>query len=250
MEAVKNTEEIKKRQQVQSGESATSPDAIDISDDAIAILRAELPFILSKKRAAHVLGVERMAVRLGEIFMPSADDIRLLRAAALLHDITKELTVAEHFEILQKHGITPTPADALSPKTLHARTAALLIPERYPGLADPRVIDAVRYHTTGRAGMSMAEKIIYFADYIDDTRTYPDCVRLRDEFFDAHPDKMSAAERVRHLDRLMVMSFDMTIGELIERGSLISAETTDARNYLICELTAAGNTAVGQMKGE
>lgn len=223
----------------------TEPIAVpaEIDYEALDLLRAELPFILSKKRAAHTLGVERMAVRLGELYMP--DDINLLRAAALLHDITKELTTAEHFGILQKYGVTPSPVDAMSPKTLHARTAALEIPRRYPHFADRLIIDAVRYHTTGRAEMSMAEKIIYFADYIDDTRTYPDCVRLRNAFFDAHPEQMSAEARVQHLDRLMVMSFDMTIGELVERGSLISAETTEARNYLICELTAAGDAAVG-----
>lgn len=221
-----------------------------IDDGALDLLRAELPFVLSKKRAAHTLGVERMAVRLGELYMPSIDEINLLRAAALLHDITKELTTAEHFDIMKAHGIAPSLADAMAPKTLHARTAALEIPRRYPHLADSRVIDAVRYHTTGRAGMSMAEKIIYFADYIDDTRTYSDCVRLRDEFFDAHPEHMDREKRICHLDRLMVMSFDMTIGELVERGSLISAETTEARNYLICELTSAGDAAAVKTKGK
>ena len=118
-------------------------------------LRARLPFILAEKRARHVLGVERMAARLGALFTPGEDDIRLLRGAALLHDITKELTAEEHAAIMRAHGVEPTRYDLMSPKTLHARTAAMLIPDKYPHFADPRIISAVRWHTTGRAGMSV-----------------------------------------------------------------------------------------------
>ena len=85
------------------------------------------------------------------------------------------------------------------------------------------------------------DQIIYFADYIDDTRTYDDCVKLRGLFFDAAPDGMTPEERMRHFDRLIVMSFDMTLGELVEKGGLISADTIDARNYLLCALAGAGN---------
>ena len=46
---------------------------------------------------------------------------------------------------------------------------------------------------------------------------------------------------MRHFDRLIVMSFDMTLGELVEKGGLISADTIDARNYLLCALAGAGN---------
>ncbi len=209
---------------------------VNITDAELDSLRAGLPFILSEKRARHVLGVERMAAKLGGLFVPDDDDIRLLRGAALLHDITKELTTGEHAAIMRAHGVEPTEYDILSPKTLHARTAAILIPERYPQFADPRLISAVRWHTTGRAGMSIFDKIIYFADYIDDTRTYADCVKLRDLFFDAKPENMSPDVLARHLDRLIVMSFDMTLGELTEKNGLISTDTVDARNYLLCGL--------------
>ncbi len=188
------------------------------------------------KRAAHVMGVERMAVRLGELFTPGEDDIRLLRGAALLHDITKELSADEHAAIMRAHGVEPTEYDMMSPKTLHARTAALLIPDRYPQFADPRLISAVRWHTTGREGMTVYDKIIYFADYIDDTRTYVDCVKLRGLFFGAEPEKMDADARMRHFDRLIVMSFDMTLAELVGKGSLISADTVNARNFILCGL--------------
>lgn len=93
--------------------------------------------------------------------------------------------------------------------------------------------------------MSVYDKIIYFADYIDDTRTYDDCVKLRNLFFDAAPDKMGAAALTAHLDRLIVMSFDMTLAELTAKNGLISTDTVDARNYLLCGLIGAQNSADG-----
>lgn len=75
-----------------------------------------------------------------------------------------------------------------------------------------------------------------FADYIDDTRTYDDCVKLRGLFFGAEPEKMDADARMRHFDRLIVMSFDMTLAELVGKGSLISADTVNARNFILCGL--------------
>ena len=74
------------------------------TDEALDSLREQIPSVLSPKRAAHVMGVERMAVRLGELFTPGEDDIRLLRGAALLHDVTKELSADEHAAIMRAHG--------------------------------------------------------------------------------------------------------------------------------------------------
>lgn len=186
---------------------------------------------MSEKRFRHTAAVADMAVRLGELFVP--DQVDILRAAGLLHDITKEYSTEKQLQILDRFGIMVTDADILTPKTLHAKTAALLIGELYPEFAEPTVISAVRYHTTGRASMSMTEKIVYFADYIDETRTFPDCVMLRDAFFGADPAHMSEDERLEHFRKLLVLSFDKTIAALIEEGSLISEDTFAARNDLI-----------------
>lgn len=188
---------------------------------------------MSEKRFRHTAAVADMAERLGALFAP--EQCGLLRAAGLLHDITKEYSVEKQLQILRDFGIMVTKQDILTPKTLHARTAALLIGEKYPDFADPLVIDAVRYHTTGRAQMSMTEKIVYFADYIDETRVFPDCVMLRERFFGAEPQNMSEKERAEHFRRLLVLSFDMTIKALTEEGSLISEDTIRARNSLILE---------------
>jgi nicotinate-nucleotide adenylyltransferase len=160
----------------------------------------------------------------------------MLRIAALLHDVTKEWSTERHAAFLKEHGITPTAMDLAAPKTLHAKTAALLIPEQYSEYADGEVISAVRYHTTGREDMTLCEQIVYLADYIDDSRTFPDCVTLRNAFWDAKPENMTQDERQAHLLRVLVQSFDMTIAGLIEDGAPVSADTFLARNSLILKL--------------
>ena len=108
-----------------------------------------------------------------------------------------------------------------------------MIPVLYPDFADEEVLSAVRWHTTGRAGMTVLEKLVYLADYIDESRTLPDCVALRSLFWDADPQNMSEDERAAHLDRVLIRSYDMTLTSLIEDGAPVSDDTFSARNDLI-----------------
>lgn len=206
-----------------------------ITEVSLEHLRLSLKDKMSPKRYNHTLEVEKMAVRLAELFCPSKADV--LRAAALLHDITKEYSVEEQLQICKKFGIITKRLDILSPKTFHAKTAAALIPEMYPDFADSEVISAVRFHTTGREGMTLCEALIYFADYIDESRKFKDCVILRNAFWDAHPDLMTEQDRIVLLYRLLVMSFDMTINGLVAENVPISADTVLARNDFICRLS-------------
>ena len=120
-------------------------------------------------------------------------------------------------------------------RTLHARTAAALIPEAYPDFNHETVISAVRWHTTGRAGMTLCERLLYLADYIDDSRLFPDCVRLRALFWREDVAAMTEEERLSHLNHILILSFDMTIRALINEGSIVSPDTIDARNALVME---------------
>ena len=197
-------------------------------------LREKINSMMSDFRLAHTLGVEKMATKLGELYCP--DKISDLRAAALLHDITKEYSLAEQMEVFNRCGVKAPKEAIAAPATLHSLTAALVIPQEYPVFAKSCIIDAVRYHTTGRAEMSMIEKLIYLADYIDETRKYEDCVTLRGEFFDAEPEKMTSKERITHLNRVILHSLDLTVTDLVEKGKVISSDTINARNHLIFEL--------------
>lgn len=205
----------------------------EFNNQAIQELRERVTAEMSAKRARHTLAVEQMAARLAELYCP--EKAQLLRVAALLHDVTKEWHTEQHVAFLEANGVNVTPMDTAAPKTLHARTAALLIPAQFSEYADPEVLSAVRYHTTGREGMTLCEQIVYLADYIDESRTFPDCVKLRSMFWDANPADMSGEQRRAHLSRVLIASFDMTVAGLIEDGAPISADTFCARNSLILQ---------------
>lgn len=204
------------------------------SEESLIALYNSVREQMSEYRFTHTAEVEKMAVRLGNLYAP--DKLDILRAAALLHDITKEYGIDAHAELIERGGESLSALDRLSYKTLHARSAVELIKEKYGDFAYSEVLDAVRYHTTGRADMSVCEMIIYLADYIDDSRRFDDCVKLRNYFWDAHPENMSAEQREEHLLRTLLLSFDMTLTSLVTEGSPISIETVSARNSIILSL--------------
>ena len=204
-----------------------------ISEKMLSELRESVKDGMSEKRYRHVAEVEKMAERLAQLYAPEKKD--KICAAALLHDITKEYRTEQHREVCRKYGIEITELMESAPKTFHAVTAAALIPDMYPDFADGEIIDCVRWHTTARARISIPEAIVYLADYIDDSRTFEDCVALRHFFWDADPEKMSDAERLEHLRKTLIMSLDMTITALIADGKTVSDDTFKARNFLISE---------------
>lgn len=209
------------------------------TEEQLSILREKISSAMSEKRFAHTAAVEIMAERIGKIYAP--DKVDVLRAAGLLHDITKEYSTEKQLQICREFGIITTKQDILTPKTLHARTAALLIPILYPEFADDEVISAVRWHTTGNADMSLLEKIVYLADYIDDSRKFEDCVKLRHIFWDACPEKMNEAERNVHLTKTLVVSFNMTISGLVADNAPVADDTFMARNALLLSLCGEVN---------
>lgn len=205
----------------------------NFSEEILATLRENVKNEMGEKRYRHTLEVEKMAMRLGEIY--AKDQIPSLRAASLLHDVTKERSAEEHIAICEGAGLLVSAAERKSPKMFHSKTAALIIPQKYPEFATPEIISAVRYHTTGKADMSIMEKIIYLADYIDMSRTFEDCVRLREFFFDFDFENSSEKEKLEHLNDTLIMSYDLTIRGLLEDKKHINDMTFEARNFLILE---------------
>ena len=204
-----------------------------ITEEMLADLRSRATEGMSEKRKIHTIAVEKMAMRIGAIYAP--EKINAVRAAALLHDITKELVLAEQLEICESFGISVSESDKLAPKTFHAKTAAALIEKEYSDFADDEVVSSVRWHTTGREGMTVCEKIIYLADYIDESRKFADCVKLREYFWGKDIAAMNETEKEAHLRDTLIMSYDMTIKNLLDENSLVAKDTFDARNELVCE---------------
>lgn len=204
-----------------------------LNEEALAPLREQVKNRLSPKRWNHTAQVEEMVARLAKLYCPEKEN--LLRAAALLHDITKEWTVGEHCRFCIEEGIVLTKQDLVAHKTLHARTAAMLIPKAFPGFANPEILSAVRWHTTGHARMTLPEKLLYLADYIDLSRTFPDCVALRNFFWNAQPQSMDPSARRELLRKTLIQSFDFTIAALLADGLPVAGDTIRARNALILE---------------
>lgn len=203
-----------------------------ITEKMLDSLREEISKRLSEKRFRHTVEVEKMAARLGALYAP--EKIPMLRAAGLLHDLTKEYSSDRQLMICAQQALVISKEDLSAPKTFHARTAAALIPEEFPEFADEELCSCVRWHTTGRRGMTLCEQLIYLADYIDLSRTFEDCMALRSFFFDKKPETMEAGARLSHLRDTLILSFDMTIRALLEGGKTVSIDTFEARNELIC----------------
>ena len=205
----------------------------EMTEAVLDELRGVVLSKLSPKRFRHVAAVEDMVARLCALYCPG--EVMRLRAAALLHDITKELSTEEQVLLCHAYGIPVDGGDLLVPKTLHARTAAAQIPVEYPAFDDPLIVSAVRWHTTGHADMTLTEKLLYLADYIDASRTFQNCVILRRYFWGAGPEGMTDAERAALLRDTLLLSYDMTIRDLLDEGTPVAVDTVEARNELLRE---------------
>ena len=206
-------------------------------------LRRAIETYISGKRLAHTLSVEAECEALAECYGMDPDSAEDLCTAALLHDITKEIKTDGQIELCRRFHISYDVCDLLSPKVFHARTAAALAACDFPDLVNDTICDAIRCHTTGRENMTLTDKLLYLADYIEPTRTWEDCVKLRERFYhdirriDARKCTDPSAERLAVLDRTLILSFDMTIRALLTEGSVIAVQTIVSRNALIAGQT-------------
>ena len=204
---------------------------IDRSESFFEKLRDTVKEYVDEKRFSHILSVEKKAVEIGGVYAPAKID--LLRTAAILHDLTKCFSDEKQISVCEKYGY---PLDeTVSRQIFHTITAPLVIANElsltFPGLDDPELLGVVRWHATGHAGMTLTESIIYLADYIEDTREYEDCKRLRDYYGSGLSDDMHY--NYLHLYKTMLISFGYTIDDLISSDRFIDLNTIDARNYFL-----------------
>lgn len=125
-------------------------------------------------RYKHIQGVIIAAQHLAKIYGEDKDKITL---AALCHDILKDHDDEFLLDLIKLYGETPED-DGRSPQILHAQAGALFL-EHKCFIKDEDLLNAVRYHTTGRPAMSLTEKIIFMADYIEEGRDFPGVDSLR-----------------------------------------------------------------------
>lgn len=129
-------------------------------------IRKAMEKTLDFKRYEHTLGVEYTAAALAMRYDASIMNARL---AGLLHDCAKCLSNEKKISICTKHNIKMNEIEKRNPFLLHAKVGSFLAMDEYH-VKDQDVINAILNHTTGRPGMSLLEKIIFVADYIEPGR--------------------------------------------------------------------------------
>lgn len=176
---------------------------------------------LSDKRFQHSMNVAKAAEELAVL---NGVDPKKARLAGILHDIMKEAPPEEQLKVMGDSGIMLTDVERFAPKLWHAMAGAAFL-KNILGVVDQEILDAVRYHTTGRARMSVLEKIVFVADFISDERDYEGVQELR--------------EAARHgLQDAVMAGLVFTIQDLSQNQKPIHPDSFAAYN---AEVLARGN---------
>lgn len=199
---------------VKNGDYAAKPD--------FPWLREQSYAYLSPKRIPHVQGCEWEAVRLAKRWGESEEDAA---EAGILHDITKKLVLSEQLILSEKYGIINDTYETANVKLLHAKTGAALARDLF-NISD-RVYSAIRWHTTGKPDMTLLEKIIYLADYIEPNRDFPGVDKLR---------KLAYED----LDAAMVLGLKMSLEDIRSYGAEPYEVTVSAYEWYKAKLTEKG----------
>ena len=203
------------------------------SNEQIELLRKNVGERLSKKRYLHTLGVENAACYIASFFEDL--DASELAVAALLHDITKEYSEAEHKDVLKSNREAGDEMCGVS-AALHSLTAPYVVESDFPEYATSNILSAVRNHTLGCPEMSIFDEIIFISDYVEDGRTYPACVDVREMLYNDLKKAESQAECVIALHRAVVRSLEYTVSALRARGALLHETTEDTLNWFVAKL--------------
>ena len=129
-------------------------------------VQSDLKQVLKPSRYEHTLGVLKTAETLAT---KHGCDLVKTRYAALLHDCAKCIAEEKQIEICEKYGVKLTDSEYSNHALLHAKCGVIIAKEKY-GVTDEDILHAICYHTTGCKNMSLLDKIIYVADYIEPGR--------------------------------------------------------------------------------
>lgn len=184
--------------------------------DTIIEIREKVKLQLKHKRYEHTLGVAYTAACLAFIY--DADPLKA-ELAGILHDCAKCMRDDELIAACGKAGIPLSREELLSPQVIHAKYGSYLAEQEY-GITDKDILNAIRFHTTGRPDMSVLEKIIFTADYIEPMRKdLPELQYLR---------KLAFTD----IDRCMYLILKGTMDYIAGKSSVIVPDTLAAFEWL------------------
>lgn len=171
---------------------------------------------LSEHRYIHSVNVSKAAVHLAKLNGANEEKAAL---AGILHDVMKEAPLDVQYEYIEKNGEKLTFSELHNPAVVHQMSGAAFCRLEL-GITDNDILLPIRYHTTGHANMTLAEKIIYTADFISADRDYPDVGVMR-----------TLAEK--SLDEAMIYSIKYTVNKLLLDTRLVHPDTLNCYNYLL-----------------
>lgn len=182
-----------------------------MSETDIYKLQNKIKKVLEEKRFQHTLGVAYTASNLA--FVYDYDEKKAF-VAGLLHDCAKCLSHEKRLSVCKKNHLDITEVEKENPVLLHAKVGAFFAKEKYE-ISDTDILDAIRYHTTGRQGMGLLEKIIYVADFIEPHRKkLPRLSEIRKVAFE-------------DLDKAVFMILENSLNYLEKSDSQIDPTTKD-----------------------
>lgn len=172
--------------------------------------------VLKKGRFIHTLGVVSVAKKLSIINDVSEEKAEI---AALCHDIAKNLTQEEMKDLLIKNNVILNEDEKNSLQLWHGLLGPY-VAKKVLDIEDEEILNAIRWHTTGRVNMTKLEKIIYIADMIEPSRTFEGVEEIREV-------------TLKNLDAGVLLGLTQTINFLLLEGKTIDLNTVKARNYLL-----------------
>lgn len=171
---------------------------------------------LKKSRYEHSLGVCETAVKLAKIYGENEEKSYI---AGLIHDCAKNMADEEIIKTIEDAGIKINILSLKMPQLLHG-LAGSIIASNAMQVKDRDILDSITYHTTGRENMSLLEKIIYLADFIEPSRDFKGVEELRELSY-------------KNLDKALLCAFNNSIKFVIEKHEILHLDTVKARNYMI-----------------
>ena len=179
---------------------------------------------LDEERYIHTLGVMDAAEELAKMFNLDIDKAKI---TGLLHDAAKCFSNEKLLEIIEENIPEVQKCELVNYKTLHAPVSAYLTKTLF-GINDKEILDAIRWHTLGRCGMSNFEKIVFLADKIEARTREP---KFRNEC-------MNTLKEVNGINKAMFKCFEATIKSLVDRKLGICHITIDVYNELLKNIQA------------
>ncbi|KPU44160.1 putative nicotinate-nucleotide adenylyltransferase [Oxobacter pfennigii] len=176
----------------------------------------KLKAMLSPKRYMHSLGVRDTAVKLAKLYGTDEDKAAI---AGLIHDCAKGLSDELLLKIAREIGIETQGIYEKQPELLHGPAGTYMAKKDFK-IEDEEILHSIMCHTTGCENMSLLDKIIYIADYIEPNRSFPGLEELRKAAF-------------RDIDEAMLLALDNTIKHVINKKQMIDIQTIKARNYIL-----------------